>query len=565
MIPLRFTPRLAQAITALAVSIGVGLAAAPAADAGDYTVRYCQSGKALQDFKADFRGATGVATSTCATGGVIRVQMDPTIYLGRAGLAAELRPGLIPVYLRARGTLQFTIPAGGRLYGGVTDDECTSGLQQGCENGQVRNLVVDRVPSANTPLFVQVACLSGADPNPCANSSGQVDVSQFDVTFRDGVAPAGSAALTGLRPPADGTPVRGTQTMQFSASDADGSGVKRIETRIDGQTIAASPNQCEEPYDRMQPCGPSAGGDLAVDTSRVADGTHDLTVVAIDASGNEATIASTSTVTQNSPDVGPGSDVGLRGAVNGSYAADDAKLSAWWPATARAASKKKTVKRRCSASKSYRRTHKVACDGRPPQAKLRVSYSKKKTNLVRGRLVTAGGNPVTAATVRVVATPSATAASSSTVATAVTDGTGRFKASVPVAAGSAAYSVQWAARARDTRPAATAKLTRAVRAGSSISVTPGRVVYRRQRLVFSGKLSGATGTPKGTAVLVQVNAGKGWRALTTVRARPSGRWTAPYRVLPQLHGSYRFRALIKPSAAYAYASGTSRAIPVRVR
>lgn len=564
MIPPRH--RFIRTTLSVVFASGLALGLAPAAQAGDYTVQYCQPGKALQDFTASFRGGTGTATSTCSTGGTIRVRMDPTTGPGIAALVATPPAGLSPTYLRAAGSLAFDIPAGKNLYGGITYDECFSSRDTSCASGKTRTLTVDRAIPADAGLTVFVRCDQPFDdPAGCGNSSGQVDVTKFDVTYRDSAAPAGSATLSALVPSAAGDPVGGTQLVPYAVTDTVGSGIQRVEGRIAGQPIAATPDQCAAPFDRMQPCPTSSTGNLAVDTTKLPDGAHALSVVAIDASGNEATIAASTIVTQNSSSVGRGSDPALRGAVNGSYAADDAKLSAFWPATARTASKNKTIKRRCQASKAYRRKNKVACDGRPPSDKLRVSYSKRKSNLVRGRLVTPAGDPVSEATIRIVATPNSSGATPSTAATTVTDAAGRFKALLPVAVGSATYGVQWAARVRDTVPVASARLTRAVRADSSISVTPSRVVYRRQRLVFSGKLSGTTGTPKGTAVLVQVNAGKGWRALTTVRARPSGRWTAPYRVLPQLRGRYRFRALVKPSAAYAYASGASRSLPVRVR
>jgi hypothetical protein len=563
MIPLFSKHPALLGASALTLGAAIALSVSPAAHAGDYTVNYCPPGAQLRDFKLLLRSAGG--SGGCIPSGGLQVTMDNTGSIPgvQAALIADIPSGVTPVYLRASGTLLMNTPASPGMYGGFADEQCSTGSGKGCDSGQLRALVVDRPLGSSPDIGFQIRC--NYPDVGCANSSGQVVATQYAVTFRDTQAPTGSASATALTPAADGTPVHGTQTVSYSTSDVAGSGIKRVEARFDGQTVAATADQCSEPYPAMQPCPGSAAGDLAIDTSRVADGPHAVTIVGIDASGNEANLATTATVTLNGSNVGPGSDVAIRGAVNGSYAGDDAKITAGWPATARAASKSKTVQRRCKSSKSYRRKHAIACVGRPAQPKLRVSFSRKKSNLVRGRLITPGGDPVSNATVNVVATPAASGATSSVVATAVTDEKGAFKATVPVAAGSATYSVQWAARARDTRPAAAAKLSRAVRASSSLSVTPGRVVYRRQNLTFSGKLAGATGTPKGTAVLMQVNAGNGWRALTTVRARPSGRWTARYRVLPQLGGHYRFRALIRPSAAYAYASGTSRSITVSVR
>lgn len=169
------------------------------------------------------------------------------------------------------------------------------------------------------------------------------------------------------------------------------------------------------------------------------------------------------------------------------------------------------------------------------------------------------------ASLQLVATPTATGAVASVVQTASTDASGRFSVRVPVAVGSASYSVQWWSRSRDTLPAAVAELQRVVRAATSFSVKPHPVVYRGQRLEITGRLRGTSGTRQGTAIVVQANAGKAWRAVTTVRARADGRWSATYRVPRQLRGSYRFRAVVKPSAAYPYATGSSARRRVVVR
>lgn len=568
MIPLPMQT-VGRATLAFVVSAGaLALGSPSTARAGTYTTRYCQAGTALQDFSPTRIGVTGSTTDGCATGGGIRVKLDPATGTGAQLINYELTPpsAIAPAFLRIRGSLQFNVPGGDGLYGGVPYGTCDSNVtNSGCASGQVKQLVVDReiAPQERVEMAMFLACRPSF--NPCGGSSGQLDVTQFDVTWRDDAPPVGSANLDVVAPSSEGTPVSGARTLRYSVGDPNGSGVKRVEVRIDGQVVAASPDQCAEPYVRMQPCSTGAIGELSVDTARVPDGTHEVKVVGIDVAGNEGPIGSATTVIQNGTNVGPGGDLGLRGAVNGSYAADDAKLTAWWPSTGRAPSKSRAVQKKCKTSTSYRRRHKVACRGRAPLSDLRVGYSRKKSNLVRGRLAAPTGLPVSNATVRVVAAPAAAGTAPAVVATAVTGADGQFKTAVPVALGSATYSVQWFARARDTQPAAVSKLSRAVRATTSISATPGRVVYRRQQIMFSGKLTGATGTPKGTAIVMQVNAGNGWRALTTVRARPSGRWTARYRVLPQLRGSYRFRAVVRPSAAYAYASGASRVLPIRIR
>jgi hypothetical protein len=315
----------------------------------------------------------------------------------------------------------------------------------------------------------------------------------------------------------------------------------------------------------MRACPAGAIGQLTIDTAQLDDGTHRLEIVAVDVGGNEGVLASTVIVSQNREQVGPGSDPALRGTPNGGYEADDARLTAWWPATAKKPSKRRKIQRRCKRSARYRQKHQVACRGRAPSTSLRVGYSSRKSSVLRGRLLTPTGQGVAGAALQLVATPTATGAVASVVQTLSTDATGRFAARVPVAVGSASYSVQWRSRSRDTLPAAVAELQRVVRASTSFSVKPRPIAYRGQRLEITGRLRGETGTRQGTAIVVQANAGRAWRAVTTVRARANGRWSATYRVPRQLRGNYRFRAVVKPSAAYPYATGSSAQRRMAVR
>lgn len=546
----------------------------PTANAGDYSVRYCEPGHPLQEWTKSDTSFSGSWRDDCQASGTLGVSQTNNTRAGFTYTAWSLNygPAIDVVRVQAKASVQFSSDSKGIAEIGPAQCFGTTGDTGGiptCGLGGAPtpfNVNQEReVKSDPTQHLSNLAVVCAAPGVPCDGLSSTLEVRDLVYTFRDTAPPGGTGKLDQLQPSPGGGPVQGVRVSSFSATDVGGSGVKRVELRAGNQLVARTPDQCAEPYRVSQPCSSGFVGELAVDTSLIPDGSHDLRLVAIDVAGNEDVLASGPTLIQNSSQVGPGSDPGLRGAVNGSYGADDARLSAWWPATARRPSKNKAVQKRCKASTAYRRRHKLACDGRPALTSLRVGFSARKKNLVRGQLIAPDGQPVANARIDIVSTPSSTGAASVAAGSATTDASGRFSASIPVMVGSAGYRVQWNARARDTQPAATAALKRAVRASSSLAVSPGRTVYRRQRLVFTGRLAGRTGTPKGTAVLLQVNAGNGWRALTTVRARASGRWTATYRVLPQLRGRYRFRAVIRPSAAYAYASGTTRAVTIRIR
>lgn len=560
-------------VVAMLSFFGAGsLAWATGAQAGDYVVKYCQFGQVLQDWQP-YRDAPGSLAEDCAAGpGRFTATLDPSNASGSSRVEWLLRwpAGIRPVYLRAQANRVLNAGSG-MAEGGIGPyGVCWTGAPgDPCPSGQVTSVSVDQPvsESAGDPgqrFWIGVNC-AGSVLTLCEGASGTVEVMLLEVTWSDVQPPTGTAGVDELVTSSSGGSVRGSRSVEYRAMDGDGSGVRHVEARIDGRAVAVSPEQCRPPYTSMRACPAGAIGRLAVDTAQIDDGTHRLEIVAVDVGGNEGVLASTAIVTQNRDQIGPGSDPALRGTPNGTYEADDARVTAWWPSTGKAPSKSRKVQRRCKRSVRYRRAHKIACQGRAPGTALRVGYSARKSNVLRGRLLTPTGSGVAGATLQLVATPAATGAASGVVQTVSTDGTGRFSARVPVASGSASYSVQWRSRSRDTLPAGTAELRRAVRAATTFSIKPRPIVYRGQRLELAGRLRGRTGTRQGTAIAIQANAGTAWRAVTTVRARASGRWSATYRVPRQLRGNYRFRAVVKPSAAYPYATGSSGQRRVVVR
>jgi hypothetical protein len=568
----RCRTRVARRVAVLGFVVGGLAALSGVGQAGEYVVKYCQFGRVLQDWQP-YRDAPGALTEDCAAGpGRFAASLEPSNAAGHSRVGWLLRwpAGIRPVYLRAQANRH--LDAGTRAAEGGIDPYgmCGTGWPgDPCPSGQVMSVSVDRPVSeaAGAPgqtFWAGVGC-AGSVLNLCDGASGSVNVMLMEVTWSDTHPPTGTANVDALVVASPGDPVRGARSIEYRAMDNEGSGVRRVEARVDGRPVAVSPEQCQPPYTSLRACPAGAIGRLTIDTAEIDDGTHRLEIVAVDVGGNDGILASTSIVTQNREQVGPGSDPMLRGNPNGSYDADDARLTAWWPSTGRTPSKSRRVQRRCKRSARYRRSHQVACRGRAPSTSLRIGYSSRKSSVLRGRLVAPSGKPVSGAALQLVATPTATGAAASMVQTVSTDATGRFSARVPVAGGSASYSVQWRSRARDTLPAATAELQRTVRASTTFAIKPRPVVYRGQRLELSGRLRGRTGMRQGTAVVIQAHAGKAWGSVKTVRARPDGRWSATYGVPRQLRGRYRFRAVVKPGAGYAYATGSSALRRVIVR
>lgn len=99
---------------------------------------------------------------------------------------------------------------------------------------------------------------------------------------------------------------KGNESLTVEADDI-GGGVQSIILAADGQQVATYAAPCNFTY--PQPC-PSATGPqtLTLPTSELSDGTHTLTLVALDAAGNESTLASKQITVDNT---GPAAPVDL--------------------------------------------------------------------------------------------------------------------------------------------------------------------------------------------------------------------------------------------------------------
>lgn len=99
---------------------------------------------------------------------------------------------------------------------------------------------------------------------------------------------------------------KGTEGVSVEANDV-GGGVKAIVLSADGTPVASYEAACNDTD--PQPCPLSTGPQtLTLNTTQLADGTHTLSLVAVDAAGNHSTIASKQITVDNTP---PAPPVGL--------------------------------------------------------------------------------------------------------------------------------------------------------------------------------------------------------------------------------------------------------------
>jgi hypothetical protein len=127
------------------------------------------------------------------------------------------------------------------------------------------------------------------------------------VTLSDPMPPTLSAPSGALwEPGAAGGFHKGTESVTVSAQDV-GGGVASVVLSVDGRPMETYTASCNFTF--AQPCPSSTGTQtLTLPTTQLSDGKHTFTLVAIDAAGNQSTVASEEITVDNSA---PAAPVGL--------------------------------------------------------------------------------------------------------------------------------------------------------------------------------------------------------------------------------------------------------------
>jgi Bacterial Ig domain len=198
------------------------------------------------------------------------------------------------------------------------------------------------------------------------------------------------------------------------------------------------------------------------------------------------------------------------------------------------------------------------------RSRPRVTIPYGNATLVRGKLKTKDGKPVTGAVIR--------------IATQILTGSRGYREQRPVSTGQDGGYVYRAPRgpsrrilitytpfAVDTKPAVVKLVRMKTRAGLRMNANK-RSVRRGGRIVFTGRLKGGFVPRRGVLVSLQgFQRDFGWRTFKTARAR-HGRFKGVYRPQRALHGTtLRFRAAVREQAGYPWALGRSRSVRVRIR
>ncbi|MDQ1698263.1 MAG: hypothetical protein QOG34_126 [Frankiaceae bacterium] len=351
-------------------------------------------------------------------------------------------------------------------------------------------------------------------------SDGAVDIARVAIEIQDTEPPRFSS------PPTGGllsSPVRGNQSVAFTAEDV-GGGVYQAALVIDGreqprQIVDANGGSCRAPFVHQVPCKlTAASGSLSLDTTTLADGHHDVSVVVYDATGtNNVTFGPVPIEVDNVPD--PGGN-GLA-ATGGS----GAKLGP-------------------------RPNARLVGIGRP----TRQAFGRR--GVARGKLVDGDGKAIGGAGLDVYATDDVPNARERLIGHATTGPDGAFRFVIP----------KGPSRHISVRFAEGVAWTFDIVVPAPIKLVASRPRLKNgQKLVLTSYLSGIHVPARSAAVAFQVLIGHQWRTFATRNvgrtglARVGHRFRVTYQRL-----TYRFRAVIVGRRNFPFANATSPGVAVRV-
>jgi len=402
------------------------------------------------------------------------------------------------------------------------------------------NVVVVPQDNLGGGLFANASCVGPVGylcPTGKGDPSGYAAVVYLyaaDITLEQTAGPTASNVGGEL---ASAPTVTGGSALTFNASDP-GAGIYEAVFSIDGQVVQRTVvdeagGRCRSvgqttdgtpAFLYLRPCPGSVGADVALDTTRVANGTHRLTVSVVDSAGNAAAVLDRVVSFYNPP------APGIPGPPNGVNASAQARLSVRWKRT-----------RKPSLTSAFA--------GRPT---------------ITGELTGPGGVPISAAQIDVQATPT-TGGPAVAMAGPRTDREGRF--TMRLARGLSSRTLRFAYRSHigDATPVATGTLRLAVKAGLTLQIAP-RTVGVGQSIFFKGRLLGHPIPAAGKQLVLEARSPLGsWIEFKVVRTNPRGRYRASYRFKFPGPATYQFRVVCEPESDYPFVGGSSRVLAVQER
>lgn len=388
----------------------------------------------------------------------------------------------------------------------------------------------DTFTPAGRTFGVTVACLAAdgiksATPSCRGGQGGRAHVylRRARFTMSEGLAPTASdldAAALGAEP------LTGQRTVRLSAFDK-GSGLFSAEVRLGGQVVQArsvlSPDSAtctaalkDSGFRSAVPCPSSLPLSFAIDTTKVPDGTHQLTVTLWDAADNQSTVVDRTVTVANGAAGLPSGPNGTGGSI----------------ASARFASKK-------------------------PKSTRSVTYGR--TISLADQLVDAKGKALVGATVDVLETRDG--GKTEKVATVTSDARGKLRyrpnTTVPKR-----IEFAYARMTNSTAYVARRSVRLVVNANVALRVSA-RDIRRLRPVRFTGSAKAGTQPLDAVQVAIETRGPGGWRLAKLLKTDARGRYS--WRYTFHIAANWQFRARLIPSGAASALPGTSTVVRVRVR
>jgi hypothetical protein len=537
------------------------LAAPSLASAGTYAMYQCAPGiPAVSPGWSTYANqstATTVLANTCSTGGSIgdyvfsNEQPGAVTESGNSGSQVAIAldvpaalPGITIKAITAK-VIGSSVTGDDAFLGFASAGQSLPGAVELPYGGSSDYTASDSwtLPQGARDFEAYVNCSTDHSSPTCdfADSTSVPALSNITLTLTDDTPPVIKSASGPLATAAaDKSTVAGSQTLSFTASDAD-SGVRSA-------TLTLTPQDGETPYthtfdfaaecsyDSWNACPLTESvSEFALNTATLKDDSYTVNLTVTDAAGNTASDSLGTITTAGPPStgttaaaIGPGSPAALRGPANGTNASDQAKLTARWTSTSKAT-----------------RTSRYG-----------------QADRITGRLMTITGQPISGALLDVTTTAAAQGAKAAALAGVRTGPTGAWTLTLPRGVASSVVRFAYRSHVDDTIPVATATLTLRVHAGIALKIAP-HVTSVGRTIVFTGVLRGAP--PGGKQLVLEASSGGEWIQFRTIATTVKGHYHASYRFKFPGPITYRFRVLSPHEADFPFLAGTSNVVDVDER
>jgi hypothetical protein len=465
---------------------------------------------------------------------------------------------------------------------------CMKAVGEPEEPLSVSNMML--VPGANLGehLYVNASC-GGLQTYKCPSGKGDpngyaavVYLYAADFVLSQSSQPTVSSVEGEL---ATAPVLSGTADLAFHASDS-GSGVYQAVFTVDGsqvgRTLLDSSSSCHDvgqtsdglpAFLYLQPCAPSLNADLQFDTTTLSDGIHHFVVSVTNAAGDSTVVLDRKIAVSNHPPAPSAPETPLTPEAPGTPSTPTSP-SPQLPSPGQGPSSTATHEQP-SLSSPISQSSEDNGTAASLIATLQVHWDATahasfvgaplRPRIVSGRLFSAGGSPLSGATVQVLSTPAFQGAHTRLFASLRTASNGSFHLHLPASLPSTHLTFAYSSHPSQPVPTVTASLSLVVPARLSLRVSP-RVSHIGGTIAFSGTLFGAPLPVGGKQLVLEARAPHGpWRQFHVLSTGASGRFRALYRFRLAGPIDYQFRAVSSHEADFPYTTGASPVVLVHER